>query len=74
MMNADQFLPDLPHRADRSATWAVADIEQATLGRRRLLKHPNWSMGQKITIDFRVDDEQGARGDRGLLSVRADAG
>jgi len=30
-------------------TWAVADIEQATL--EQALKHPNWSMGQKITID-----------------------
>ena len=30
-------------------TWAVADIEQATLA--QALKHPNWSMGQKITID-----------------------
>jgi 1-deoxy-D-xylulose-5-phosphate reductoisomerase len=30
-------------------TWAVADIEQATLA--QALKHPNWTMGQKITID-----------------------
>src|SRR6202162_2468548 len=30
-------------------TWASADIEQATLA--EALKHPNWSMGQKITID-----------------------
>jgi 1-deoxy-D-xylulose-5-phosphate reductoisomerase len=30
-------------------TWDVADIEQATLA--QALKHPNWSMGQKITID-----------------------
>jgi 1-deoxy-D-xylulose-5-phosphate reductoisomerase len=30
-------------------TWAAADIEQATLD--QALKHPNWSMGQKITID-----------------------
>ena len=30
-------------------TWAAADIEQATL--EQALKHPNWSMGQKITID-----------------------
>ena len=30
-------------------TWAVGDIEQATLA--QALKHPNWSMGQKITID-----------------------
>jgi 1-deoxy-D-xylulose-5-phosphate reductoisomerase len=30
-------------------TWSVADIEQATLA--QALKHPNWSMGQKITID-----------------------
>ena len=30
-------------------TWAPADIEQATL--EQALKHPNWSMGQKITID-----------------------
>src|SRR5262245_41960399 len=30
-------------------TWAPADIEQATLD--QALKHPNWSMGQKITID-----------------------
>ena len=30
-------------------TWAVADIEQATLD--AALRHPNWSMGQKITID-----------------------
>src|ERR1700737_1563981 len=30
-------------------TWAVADIEQATLA--QALKHPNWNMGQKITID-----------------------
>lgn len=29
--------------------WAAADIEQATLA--QALKHPNWSMGQKITID-----------------------
>src|ERR1700755_2954486 len=29
--------------------WAVSDIEQATLA--QALKHPNWSMGQKITID-----------------------
>jgi 1-deoxy-D-xylulose-5-phosphate reductoisomerase len=30
-------------------TWAATDIEQATLA--QALKHPNWSMGQKITID-----------------------
>src|ERR1700753_217649 len=30
-------------------TWTGADIEQATLA--QALKHPNWSMGQKITID-----------------------
>jgi 1-deoxy-D-xylulose-5-phosphate reductoisomerase len=30
-------------------TWNPADIEQATLA--QALKHPNWSMGQKITID-----------------------
>jgi 1-deoxy-D-xylulose-5-phosphate reductoisomerase len=30
-------------------TWASGDIEQATLA--QALKHPNWSMGQKITID-----------------------
>ncbi len=30
-------------------TWSVAEIEQATLA--QALKHPNWSMGQKITID-----------------------
>lgn len=30
-------------------TWKAADIEQATLA--QALKHPNWSMGQKITID-----------------------
>jgi 1-deoxy-D-xylulose-5-phosphate reductoisomerase len=30
-------------------TWAVGDIEQATLA--QALKHPNWNMGQKITID-----------------------
>jgi 1-deoxy-D-xylulose-5-phosphate reductoisomerase len=30
-------------------TWAPTDIEQATLA--QALKHPNWSMGQKITID-----------------------
>ena len=30
-------------------TWDSADIEQATLA--QALKHPNWSMGQKITID-----------------------
>jgi len=30
-------------------TWAPADIERATL--EQALKHPNWSMGQKITID-----------------------
>jgi 1-deoxy-D-xylulose-5-phosphate reductoisomerase len=30
-------------------TWASADIERATLA--QALKHPNWSMGQKITID-----------------------
>src|SRR3981081_4530169 len=30
-------------------TWAVAVIERATLA--QALKHPNWSMGQKITID-----------------------
>src|SRR3954449_11609202 len=30
-------------------TWAVSEIEQATLA--QALKHPNWSMGQKITID-----------------------
>jgi 1-deoxy-D-xylulose-5-phosphate reductoisomerase len=30
-------------------TWAPADIEQATLA--QALKHPNWTMGQKITID-----------------------
>src|SRR3954466_4766435 len=33
-----------------SRTWAPADIEQATLA--QALKHPNWSMGQKITIDW----------------------
>lgn len=30
-------------------TWTVEAIEQATL--EQALKHPNWSMGQKITID-----------------------
>jgi 1-deoxy-D-xylulose-5-phosphate reductoisomerase len=30
-------------------TWSSGDIEQATLA--QALKHPNWSMGQKITID-----------------------
>src|SRR3981189_2301539 len=30
-------------------TWKSADIEQATLA--QALKHPNWNMGQKITID-----------------------
>ncbi len=30
-------------------TWAAADIENATLA--QALKHPNWSMGRKITID-----------------------
>ena len=30
-------------------TWEPRDIEQATLA--QALKHPNWSMGQKITID-----------------------
>src|SRR6202048_1724160 len=30
-------------------TWAIADIEQATLA--QALTHPNWSMGQKVTID-----------------------
>jgi 1-deoxy-D-xylulose-5-phosphate reductoisomerase len=30
-------------------TWSVEQIEQATL--EQALKHPNWSMGQKITID-----------------------
>lgn len=30
-------------------TWAAEAIEQATLA--QALKHPNWSMGQKITID-----------------------
>src|SRR6201998_2041451 len=30
-------------------TWAASDIEQATLA--QALKHPNWSMGQQITID-----------------------
>jgi len=30
-------------------TWTSKDIEQATLA--QALKHPNWSMGQKITID-----------------------
>ena len=30
-------------------TWPIEQIEQATLA--QALKHPNWSMGQKITID-----------------------
>jgi 1-deoxy-D-xylulose-5-phosphate reductoisomerase len=30
-------------------TWTAADIEKATLA--QALKHPNWSMGRKITID-----------------------
>ena len=30
-------------------TWSKANIENATL--EQALKHPNWSMGQKITID-----------------------
>ncbi len=30
-------------------TWKAADIAQATLA--QALKHPNWSMGQKITIN-----------------------
>jgi 1-deoxy-D-xylulose-5-phosphate reductoisomerase len=30
-------------------TWVAADIENATLA--QALKHPNWSMGRKITID-----------------------
>ena len=36
-------------------TWSSADIEKATL--EQALKHPNWSMGQKITIEFGIDDE-----------------
>ena len=34
------------------------------------LRHPNWTMGAKITIDFRDDDEQGPRAHRGASSVR----
>src|SRR5215217_5950373 len=30
-------------------TWGSEEIEQATLA--QALKHPNWSMGQKITVD-----------------------
>src|SRR5438552_5844238 len=39
-------------------TWAIADIEQATLA--QALKHPNWSMGQKITIDSASMMNEGA--------------
>ena len=38
-----------PPPAARSGPGRSTDIEQATLA--QALKHPNWSMGQKITID-----------------------
>jgi len=52
-------------------TWKSAEIEQATLA--QALKHPNWSMGRR-SPSIRVDDEQGPRGDRSLLFVRARSG
>ena len=33
------------------------------------LKHPNWTMGAKITIDSRHPDEQGAGDHRGHAAV-----
>ena len=56
-------VPDLVARGDRKA----ATPEQA-------LRHPNWSMGPKVTIDSATHDEQGSRTDRGASSVRARAG
>ena len=35
------------------------------------LQHPTWRMGRKITIDSATLDEQGARGHRSALAVRA---
>ncbi len=38
-------------------TWTLAAIEAATP--QQALRHPNWSMGPKITDRFREPDEQG---------------
>ena len=43
-----------PFRTASAAAVRSATVEQA-------LKHPNWSMGAKVTIDFRNLDEQRAR-------------
>ena len=40
-------------------TWTKDDIRKATL--QAALKHPNWSMGPKVTIDSRNLDEQRPR-------------
>ena len=52
-------------------TWAATDIEQATLA--QALKHPNWSMGQKITINSASMMNKGLEVIEAVLSVRADA-
>src|SRR5215470_13126428 len=46
---AGDFFMQRAAKAGPFRTGAPADIEQATLA--QALKHPNWSMGQKITID-----------------------
>ena len=50
-------------RLDHAAQMADATPEQA-------VAHPNWSMGAKISVDSRDDDEQGPGDDRGRLPVR----
>ena len=53
-------------------TWSLDAIKAATP--EQALRHPNWSMGPKITVDFSEPDEQGPRSDRGVSPVRAQAG
>ncbi len=48
--------------------WSKEAIETATL--EQALKHPNWSMGPKNTLEFGDADEQGPRTDRGPSLVR----
>ena len=48
-------------------TWSAERLARATPA--EALRHPNWSMGAKITHQFRHAHEQGPGADRGLSSV-----
>ena len=56
-----------PFRTHSAAAIRTATVEQA-------LKHPNWSMGAKVTIDFGDADEQGTGGHRGASPLRPAVG